>query len=227
MLKDPPCIYINWEVIPEKQEELSTLIGLPNWLEMKPISIIEGEGVRYFVSCNIYEVAGLSGLLHGYRAEWSIYAGKPDGPVSFLVVEARHSALSQDAVNGFVLGTPLEHSKKDDRVRSFVHFDEKTSFRSVINIGINTIPRVHLSREWIAANDVVYGKNGVADKIFYNGDMVKETVLSVDPANVLIEDSTYFASFLKPRPISVLVFQNHIPFAVSPWHNLDRPQYVA
>jgi hypothetical protein len=227
VLADPPSIFINWEILPEQRQEFLRLLDLPEWLEMRPIHIVEGEEERrYFLSLNIYEVAGLSGLLSGYRAEWSIFVGKKngEGPASFLVVEARHSMFSQDSVNGYVRGTVLEHSRNssDHTIISFVHFGTNTTFRSVIATG-PAAKEVYVAREFIAANDLIYWKNGVADRSFYDGSLVNSKLWSIDPAHVAVEDNTYFAQFRKADPSSVLVFQQGLNLVLSPWYNLDRP----
>jgi hypothetical protein len=233
VLADPPSIFINWEILPEKQEELIHHLGLPVWLELRPIRIVEGETLpRYFLSLNIYKVAGMSGLLSEYFAEWSIYVGKAGGrgPASFLVVEVRHSMLSQDSVNGFVRGTALEHGRSRDhsQVISFVQFDTNSTLRSVLagldKAGDNPPEEVYLAREFIAANDLVYWRNGVADRTFCDARLVNHKLLSLDTtAHVTVEDSTYMAPFRKATPSSVLVFQGELNFVVSPWYNLDKP----
>jgi hypothetical protein len=232
VLADPPSIFINWEILPEKQEELLHHLGLPVWLELRPIRIVDGEKLpRYFLSLNIYEVAGLSGLLSGYFAEWSIDVGKAGGggPASFLLVEVRHSMLSQDSVNGFVRGTALEHAPSRDhsKVISFVQFDTNSTLRSVLagfdKAGDNPPEEVYLAREFIAANDLVYWRNGVADRTFLDASLVNQKLLSLDIAHVTVEDSTYMAPFRKSAPSSVLVFQGELNFVVSPWYNLDKP----
>jgi hypothetical protein len=230
VLADPPSIFINWEILPEKQGELLHHLGLPVWLELRPIRIVEGEKVPlYFLSLNIYEVAGLSGLLSGYRAEWSIYVGKTGGgPASFLVVEARHSMFSQDSVSGYVRGTALEHARSQDhsQVISFVQFDTNSTLRSVLagfdKTGDNPPEEVYLAREFIAANDLIYWRNGVADRTFFDGSMVNHKLLSLDTAHVTVEDNTYMAPFRKATPSSVLVFQGELNLVVSPWYNLDK-----
>jgi hypothetical protein len=226
VLGDPPSIFLNFEVIAEKASELLSFADFPTWLKMTPIAILEGEDPKMYLTLNAYGVTGIYGRLSGLRAEWSIYVAKSGGRPSYLVVSARHSADSLDSVNGFTQGTEVRHANASDGISTFFvqeHLDG-TTFRSMIpSMSLQNATRAFPSREWIAANDRIYWRNGVCDRTFYDGEAFNRQVLVVDPNTVTIADGTYFAPFVKPTPISVVVYENKFDFAISPWYNLDYP----
>lgn len=222
VLEDPPSIFINYLVPPDKVAALTSYLNLPNGLALTPISIIEGEEPQIYLSLNIYAVDGLRGLLSGNRAEWSVYASKIGDRPSYVVVDAKASVLTLDSVNWFTEGTELRHGPTADGIYSFAESDDGTSFESLISqAGLDAAVEVYTEPRWVAANDRIYWGNGVADRTYYDGNFVDVPVLSVDPAALTYADSTVWIQFVDPVPANVLVFQTGFELVITPWYNLD------
>lgn len=229
VLPDPPSIFLHWEILPHKQQAFLDRLDLPTWLELAQVKILEKDAdSRFYLALNVYEVSGLSGFLGGLRAEWSVYV-QTNGQTtkSFLVVDARHTALSLDSVNGFVGGTPMEHKRGENgsSIATFVEFDTHSAFRCEI-ASLNSPSNVRrlAAREWITANDRIYWSNGVADRTYYDATLVDTPILVVDSSFVTVQDSTWFSDFIDAEnPINVLVFETGLDLAITPWYNLDPP----
>ncbi|MFB1485898.1 MULTISPECIES: hypothetical protein [unclassified Thiocapsa] len=222
VLDDPPSLFVNFEISPDKVDDLVEFLALPPGFALTPIAILEGETPRLYLSLNIYAVYGLRGLLSGNRAEWSVYVTKNGGRPSYMVVDARASELTLDSVNWFTPGTELIHGKTNDGLSSVVVADEGTSFRSLVTqAGILNAGRVYPEPSWVSANDRIYWRDGVADRTYYDGDFVDTPILSVDPDDMTMLDDTLWRQFVIPRPVSVLVYETGFELVISPWYNLD------
>jgi hypothetical protein len=197
-------------------------LDFPDGFALTPISIIDGEAPRLYLTLNIYAVSGLRGLLSGNRAEWSVYVSKRGGRPSYMVVDARASELTLDSVNWFTRGTELRHGRTNDGIESSVASDAGRSFESLVTqAGIRGAQRVDTETTWVSANDRIYWRNGVADRTYYDGDFVDTPVLSVDPTEILFTDDTVWSQFVNPQPVSVLVYETGFDLVISPWYNLD------
>lgn len=222
VLQDPPSLFVNYEIAPERIDDLVDYLDFPPGFALTPIAILEGEAPRYYLSLNIYAVSGLRGLLSGNRAEWSVYVTKNGGRASYMVVDARASELTLDSVNGFQRGTEVRHGRTDDGIASFVASDDGRSFQSrVTSAGLASAAPVYTEVAWVSANDRIYWRNGVCDRTYYDGDFVDTPVLSIDPAEIHVADDTVWSRFVHPTPVSVLVYQTGFELVISPWYNLD------
>lgn len=222
VLEDPPSVFINFEIAPDKVDSLVEFLDFPEGFALTPISILEGEPPRLYLTVNIYAVYGLRGLLTGNRAEWSVYVTKDGGRPSYMVVDAKASELTLDSVNGFTRGTELHHARSQDGIRSAVASDGGTSFRSLVTrAGMEHGRRLPTETAWVSANDRIYWRDGVSDRTYYDGDFVDTPVLSVDPRTLFFEDDTVWSQFVHPRPVNVLVYENGFELVISPWYNLD------
>ncbi len=222
VLDDPPSLFVNFEIRPDKVDDLVEFLDLPSGFALTPITILEGDTPRLYLSLNIYAVYGLRGLLTGNRAEWSVYVTKNEGRPSFMVVDAKASELTLDSVNWFTPGTELTHRRTNDGLSSFVAADDGLSFSSLVaQSGIWKAAHMYPDPSWVAANDRIYWRDGVADRTYYDGDSVDTPVLSVDPEEMTMTDSTVWRQFVDPKPVSVLVYETGFELVISPWYNLD------
>ena len=222
VLEDPSSLFVNYEIAPDKVVELVEYLDFPKGFVLSPISIIEGEPPRLYLTLNIYAVSGLRGLLSGNRAEWSVYVTKDGSRSSYMVVDARASELTLDPVNGFSRGTELRHARTNDGISSFVASDAGSSFRSLVTqAGLRSAERVYTEPTWVSANDRIYWRNGVADRTYYDGNFVDTPVLSVDPKEIQFSDDTVWSQFVNMQPVSVLVYETGFELVISPWYNLD------
>lgn len=222
VLDDPPSVFFNYEIAPGQVDALSEFLELPPGFELAPVAIVEGETPRLYLSLNIYAVDGLGGALSGNRAEWSVYVSKDGGRPSFMVVEARSSVGSLDPVNWFTDGTPLEHERTEIGILSDVESEDGTKFQALIGqSGIDGAQEIFTTTSWAAANDRIYWRNGVADRVYYDGLLTNTEVLSVDPGTIRAFDNTLWSQFINPQPVNVLVYQTRLELVISPWYNVD------
>ncbi len=222
VLDDPPSLFVNFEISPDKVDDLVEFLDLPPGFALTPIAILGGETPRLYLSLNIYAVYGLRGLLSGNRAEWSVYVTKNEGRPSYMVVDAKASELTLDSVNWFTRGTELIHGNTNDGLSSSVVADDGTSFTSLVTeAGIRNARRLYPEPSWVSANDRIYWRDGVADRTYYDGDFIDTPILSVNPDDIVIADDTLWSQFVVPRPVSVLVFETGFELVISPWYNLD------
>jgi hypothetical protein len=219
-------------------DDLIDFLNYPSWLDMVRIAILENDTTeRFYLTLNLYGVSGLSGFLSGVRADWSIYVSRPGDRPSYMVVLTDHSELSLDTVNGFVEGNDMKHERRDSGIFTFIPVrqddddwskkdkqepEEETYFECLISsAGLDTADRVLPTRRWVAANDMIYWRNGVSDRSLYNGNFFDSPVLSVGPNLVTITDNTVFKELVNPVPKSVVVYENQYELSVSPWFSLD------
>lgn len=94
-----------------------------------------------------------------------------------------------------------------------------TSFQAAIPLPEKP-KRRSTSLAWTEANNLIYGRNGVADRIYYNGLVYDTKMIEVTTEGVSVADATRWAPFL--RLDHVLVFENRLEFIASPWNNLNQ-----
>jgi hypothetical protein len=183
VLDEPSSLFINFQIDPDKVDDLVAYLNLPAGFELTPIAILKGDAPRLYLTLNIYAVDGLQGLLSGLRGEWSVYVRKDGGRASYMVVDARATKLTLDSVDWFRRGTLIVHPRTDAGLRSFVASDKGTFFYSLVKReGIDNAKRFYPKPSWVSANDRIYWRNRVADRTYYDGDAIDSPVLSVDPA---------------------------------------------
>jgi hypothetical protein len=210
----PPSIYINFELDPARVADLQAELDLP--FELAPIRCVEGEDPFYCLTLNIYRV---SGLVNGIRAEWSLYIEDPGGTPRYLVVEAQSDVGSLDSVNLFTKATDVSHREMEGSLDSVAAAEDGGRFTSSCR-SLSSGPRVQIASEWIEANDYIYWLSGVCDRTFYDSGMARPTARLVEPENFTFEDTTRWGALTTGEPKQVIVYENAIEFAMSPWWNL-------
>jgi hypothetical protein len=137
-----------------------------------------------------------------------------------MIVEAQSSTFSLDPVNGFTQAADVFEYSLEDGVISVDVQAPGTSFQATIPLPEN--PRRRASTlDWTEANNLIYWRNGVADKIYYNGLVYDTKVIKVPNRTVSISDGTVWAQYVQ-RLDQVLVFENELDFIASPWNNLNQ-----
>ncbi len=211
----PPSVYFNFEITPERAKSLQQELALP--FPLAPIRCLDGEDPFHCLTLNIYRV---SGLATGIRAEWSVYIEDPEGKPRYLVVEAQSDNPSLDSVNLFTRGGDVNHCRNGESLDSVVQATDGGRFASSCRDPGNGA-MVRAAPEWIEANDYIYWLNGICDRTFYDSGLANAKTRLVEPSNVQIQDSTRWSSLVFPEPKHVVIFENAIEFAISPWWNLD------
>jgi hypothetical protein len=212
----PPSVYFNFEIAPDRVEALQAELDLP--YPMVPIRCVADEDRFYCLTLNIYRV---SGLVNGIRAEWSLYIEDPGKIPRYLVVEAQASSNSLDSVNLMTTAKEITHIEAEGALESHAIAEDGGRFEARCG-SRSSGPLVEIAPEWIEANDYIYWLSGICDRTFYDSGMARPRARLIEPENVAIEDSTRWAKWTTGEPKHVIVYENAIEFAMSPWWNVDE-----
>jgi hypothetical protein len=214
---DPPSLYFNFELKPEQVAQLERDLDLPHPLE--PIRCLEGDEPFHCLTLNVYRV---SGLANGLRAEWSVYVKEPGtGKPRYLIVEARADAGSMDPIVVISKAGEVRHERTGDGLESVVVSEDGTRFQSVCQKP-DAGRVVRADPEWVEANDYIYWRNGVCDRTFYDSGLANARARQLETAEVQIDEFPSWGSRIDPTPRQVVVFDDAIEFAMSPWWNIDE-----
>lgn len=215
---DPPSVYFNYRVRENMLEAYRKHLALPDNFELCPIQCLEDESPEYILTLNVYRV---SGLANGVRAEWSTYIRDAEGIPRYMVVEARDHSGSMDPLDIYTRKTRVEQNLNEIGFSSIVESANQRCFRATCErSAISEATRVNISKEWIVANDYIYWRNGICDRVFYDGGLSDPKTLSIDPDKMTITDDTEWAQFLEERPRHIILFESAIAFIISPWVNI-------
>jgi hypothetical protein len=212
---EPPSVYFNFELDPARVPSLEDELDLP--LPLTRMRCLADDEPFHCITLNIYRV---SGLANGIRAEWSLYVEDGGGTPRYLVVEAKADSPSIDSVNLVTRRGEVTHRLDKAVLESLVVAEDGGCFTSRCR-NADSGPSVGVAPEWIEANDYIYWMNGICDRTFYDSGLANPRARLVDPANVEIEDTTRWGDLIVGAPRNVVVFENAIEFAMSPWWNLD------
>ena len=83
-------------------------------------------------------------------------------------------------------------------------------------------PAVSLRKDWILANDRIYWRNGIYDRLLYNGLLLDAKVVDVNPESAEIDDNTIWAEFVDETPVQIAVIRNPLQFVIRPWYNAEE-----
>lgn len=213
---DPPSVYFNFEIRPDRVAALEEELDLPH--PLAPIRCLEGEEPFHCLTLNVYRV---SGLVNGIRAEWSLYVRDESGKPRYVVVEAQSDAGSMDPVHIITRAGQVSHERSGELLTSAIVSADGGRFESRVRKPEGgTVVRA--APEWIEANDYIYWRNGLCDRTFYDAGLANARTRQVDAVDVVIEDGTRWSRSVDPTPRHVVVFEDAIEFAISPWWNLDE-----
>ena len=195
-------------------------INLPSHLPLTPLKCLNDDEPEYVLTLNVYHVGGIA---TGVRAEWSTYVKDHLGVTRYMVVEARTSKASFDAVEIPNKASPVEHHKTNGVLTSFVESDAGTTVKIECDLSaMENEPYLTVAGEWIEANDYIYWRNGVCDRVFYDAGMANSRVKNVPDDAVTIADNTPWAQFIEAKPKQSLVFEAPMEFILVPWRNLEK-----
>lgn len=229
----PPSIFVNYVVPDAQAAAFESFIDLPAGFTLTKVRILESDPEpRYWLSLNVYRV---SGITTGLRAEWSTYVDDGSGAPRFMIVRARTSEGSVDPIGPLALPEPFAHSVDAGGViRTEMKRTEDHGLGPVLtadDLYTSTIALpdpadrqlVVPALEWVAANDFIYWMNGVNDRTFHNATAHSARLISVDLADVTLDDRTEWTPFIDPTPAHVLVYLDRIEFMIGPWWNVTDP----
>ena len=216
---DPPSVYFVFRVRPELVAGLHTRLGLPPGLESAPLRCLATDAPAHLLVLNVYRV---SGLAKGLRAEWSVFVGDDGGIPRYMVFDARSSLPSMDPVDVITRASTVLHERVGSTITTRVG-DGDEAFEATIDASSDAgASLVATAPEWSTANDYIYWGNGICDRTYYDAGMAAARVRDVVSAAVTIRDGTPWADLVESEPVHVLVFEDAIELAISPWENLGR-----
>lgn len=229
----PPSIFVNWTVPDAQASAFASAIALPAGFSLAKVRILESDPEpRYWLSLNVYRV---SGITTGLRAEWSTYVDDGSGIPRFMIVVARAADGSIDPIGPLAPPEPFSHSLGTNGVIATAMnktvIQNGTPVVTPNNLYNSTIALpdpadrdyVVPAHEWVAANDFIYWLNGVNDRTFHNSSAHSASLISVDLADVALQNDSQWAPFLDPTPAHVLVYLGKIQFMIGPWWNVTEP----
>ena len=214
---DPPSIYWVYRIRLSKIKDLEQKLGISERFSLCPIQCLETDQPEYLLTINAYRV---SGLANGLRAEWSVFVRDAENTPRYLIVDARSSQLSVDPIDILTKASTVIHEKRGEKIHTQIGEGDR-AFISTITIP-DIATSVTTSRDWVSANDYIYWCNGICDRTFYDTGLANAKQNRVGNDNCVINDESFWSQFVEPDPIHVLMLQNSIEFAISPWENIDR-----
>ena len=213
---DPASVYYNFRISPERQEDFTRYANLPEGMTLCPVRCLEDDPAELLLTLNVYEV---SGLASGVRAEWSTYILDTQRTPRFLVLEAASSTYSMDPVDIITRKSRVEHDTSDGQVRTAVASLDEGVFEARYAIP-DDAPHADIAPEWAAANDTIYWRNGVCDRVFYDAALAHPRALRISGSDAQIDNRSHWAEFLAPQPEHILHFLDPIDFIIQPWANV-------
>lgn len=229
----PPSMFVNYVIEDAQAAAFEAYIDLPPGFSLAKVKILESDAeAHYWMSLNVYRVTGIT---TGLRAEWNTYVDDGSGEPQFMIVRARAADGSLDPIGPLAFPEPFQHSlDPDDVIRTSMNATEVTEtgatllpdhlFSSEVALP-DPIDRNYVtpSRQWASANDLIYWMNGVADRTFYNSTAHNAPMISIDLADVTIDDDTQWTPYFDATPEHVLVYLDKLEFVISPWWNVTYP----
>lgn len=216
---DPPSVYWVYRIKSSEVEGLALKLGIPSQFTLCPIKCLDTDEPSYLLTLNAYRV---SGLANGIRAEWSIFVQDAENIPRYMIVDARSSQRSVDPVSIITRKSTVLHEKKGDEIHTQIG-EGDDAFRATIILPDLSSP-VTASSEWVSANDYIFWSNGVCDRTFYDASLANAKQHRISNENCVVHDGSFWSQLVEPDPIHILILDNPIEFAISPWENIDRVQ---
>lgn len=214
---DPPSAYLNFAVRADRIDDFAAHCGIPSGLELAPIRCIEDDAPFVCLTANIYRV---SGLANGVRLEWStyVYGDRPDVP-RYLIVGAVSSLFAIDPVDTVTPRGACTYERTGQRLaaRAEAGGGELRFDFELPDVEPDVLP----TREWVEANDLIYWKNGVCDRVYYDAGFHNTPMWRIDPSVIGLVDTTPWADWLEPDPRHALFCSDALELVMSPWWNLS------
>lgn len=216
---DPPSVYFVFRLRPEVVPELGQLLGLPPQFASAALRCVATDAPEHLLVLNVYRV---SGLAKGLRAEWSVFVGDADGVPRYMVFDARSSLPSMDPIDVITRKSRVDHERKGSTITTQVGEGDHAFTATIEMPPGDEAPRVVTAADWSTANDYIYWGNGICDRTYYDAGMAAARVREVPAGAVTLHDGTPWASLVEPDLLHVLVFEDAIELAITPWENLGR-----
>ena len=141
------------------------------------------------------------------------------------IEDVNSDALS---LNPFDLWTPpteFEYALQADTLSADIKADPAgLADKFYVEFDIPSVDKqsVSLRKDWILANDRIYWRNGIYDRLQYNGLLLDAHVVEVSPESAIIDDNTAWAEFVDETPVQIAIFRKPLQFVIRPWFNAEE-----
>ena len=220
--------YINFELDEERRALISKYLekyddDFHNKFEFVPISIIDSETPKYYLSINYYTCTSPMFLNDEKmtRCEVNTYVQNKDGKMGTLILDYTSNQLSMDPVNIFKSGKVCNLNFHETH-SNMTTYSEKFLLES--KLGKKKMKKLRLDPHLIKMTDIIFYKNGIYDKMHYNSQLTSPSVYGIYPYGEITKDDFSISfNYLDTRPWipeHVFHFQNEISFTASLWENV-------
>ncbi len=213
-----PSAYFNFVIT--DPSGLEDALELPESTRLAKLRLLEGDTeAKHYLSLRVY---GVDGMSKGNRAEWTVFVEGNDGRPHALIVDRLTQEAVPDPELFLRLPSVVEHASSEGQLQTTLE-SRAIEFEASIDLGRaqSALPTL----DWVEAGDWVCARNGVCDKIFYDGQTMEEAVALAGPDAVDIQRfSTPWSDFVAIDPTSVFVRQNVRRYAWNPWRNVGVAQ---
>jgi hypothetical protein len=213
-------LYINWVLSEDGAEKIAEDLKLAeNGFSLATMRLRPEDEERYLLTLNVYEAefVGIPGAsADDVRFEFSVYVTSARNPLPhFMIIQALSSIDTLDPINGQVPADGITFTVSASSLVASVIDGWQ------INLPIHPhSPRVVMDKDWIMATDVVTWQNGVADKVFYDGNFLRQSPILLDTSALATE--TQWSQYLDASiPATAFLFLDPMDFVVMPWQNLQ------
>jgi hypothetical protein len=218
----PPSIFVNYKIRPDKIEAFKKAIKLPKGVKLMPVTNIEGKKPEYMITLNAYKV---SGLVNGMRGDLSTYIDRGDGKPAYLFLDLFADHWSLDPVNLVTKPCKFTYtSEKNDNKQLDINIKTKGnhSFRfSFKGDPLKLKTEGKADRAWLGANDYCYyAENMVADRVFMDGQAFNSPLKKIPVSKVNVEYNLPYKEFIEQKPHEITTLSQPSRFIIIPWANL-------
>lgn len=224
-----PSIFINFNIPRKEARALESLLDLPQGFRLARSRMTEGQPAQYLLTLNIYEAVNVLTGSPEQRAEWSVYVEDRNDPTAsgryLMVIDVNSNAPSLNPFDLFTVPTPLEYELRGGSLGADIKADPAGAvekFHIEFDMPSTDAQPVSLRADWILANDRIYWRNGIYDRLLFNGLLLDADVVEVDPELAIIDDNTPWAEFVDETPVQIAVFRNPLQFVIRPWYNAEE-----
>jgi hypothetical protein len=219
-------MFINFNIPRKQVKMLERDLGLPANLTLARSRMTATQPWKYMLTLNIYETRDVLSGAPVLRAEWSVYVKDVSNVSSdnyyFLVIDVNSNSPSLDPYNGMTPPTEFSYSNSAGVLEASISSIEGLSKFNIEFEYEEKASEVRLDEQWILSNDRVYWRNGVYDRLLYNGSLMSAHVTEIDPSTVAIVDNSLWANYVDKIPLQLAVIGNPLQFVINPWYNAEE-----
>ncbi len=221
----PTSTYINFKLSDYQSNTIQNYINNYNKdLILTPVKIIKEEVPTNYLSINIYNCSSplfMNKNKQVTRCEINTYVkNTKTNKIGTLILDYASNELSMDPINIFKEKSNIKFHLMNGYPLSLpeikcYHEDEK--FKLSFNMVQDTNNKIYIDDELFTHSDLIYYKNGIYDKLYYDSSLIKSNI-----QHPLVFDNFWFRynNLTFPYYDSVFYFKNQIDFVGSMWYNL-------